>query len=272
MEQTIQQAEKEWHEAHFVARRGRALVVSDAVRRRYLDPPSRPQFHLEQVFQSLGDVRGKRILYYGCGDDTSTVLLALKGAEVFAFDLSEQAIRLQREMAEANGVADRIHLLVCAAEEFPFRKETFDIVVGIAILHHIPNHLTEVPRQVASVLRTGGRAVFTEPMIRSRMLGWILRQLPFHDKISPGERQLTNEDLGHFERFFESRPVFFCVLSRLDRFLCPKALEGAPAVRRFLVRGVHAFDHLILQLPFMDRLAAIVVLDLTRRPNVALES
>jgi len=265
MEKAIREAEKEWHEAHYELKRGQDLVVPEAIRKRYLHPRRRAQFHLEHVYHELGDLRGKRVLYYGCGADNSTVLLALKGAEVFAFDLSEHAIRLQRAMAAANGVASRVHVLVSAAEELPFSAGAFDIVVGIAILHHIPDHLSSTPGELASILRPGGRAIFAEPVIRNRFLGWFLRLLPLHDATSPGERQLTDADLEHFETDFRSRRVFFSVLSRLDRFICKGPLETAPAACRLLVQAVHALDGMILRLPFADRLAAIAVLDLRRK-------
>ena len=132
------------------------------------------------MFKLIGDVQGKRVLVFGCGDDSTTVLLALKGAEVCAFDLSEQAIRLQDKMARANGVHERIHLVVCAAEEFPFAKNSFDLIVGAAILHHIPDHLADLPSQLAHSLRHNGRALFVEPVVLSRTLGRLLAWLPGH--------------------------------------------------------------------------------------------
>jgi 2-polyprenyl-3-methyl-5-hydroxy-6-metoxy-1,4-benzoquinol methylase len=40
----------------------------------------------------LGDLRGKRVIEYGCGLGQLTVLLARSGAEVTAFDISSQSI------------------------------------------------------------------------------------------------------------------------------------------------------------------------------------
>ncbi|MFQ6030380.1 MAG: class I SAM-dependent methyltransferase, partial [Dehalococcoidia bacterium] len=142
-----QKAEKEWHEQLYRGRKSVGLHVSPRIKKRYLHVSNHPLFHLEKMFQLVGDVRGRKILCFGCGDENSTVLLILKGAEVWAFDLSFEAIRLQRQMAVANGVEDRLHPVVCAAEELPFADACFDIVFGSAILHHLPDSLPSLPRE-----------------------------------------------------------------------------------------------------------------------------
>src|SRR5262249_25662609 len=150
------------------------FVVPTEIRNRYLQPPKRPLFHYEELFRLAGDVRGKNVLVFGCGDDNSTVIFALKGANVWAFDLSEEAINAQRRMAIANGVADRVHTVVCAAEEMSFGEHQFDLVFGSAILHHIPDHMPVLPGRLHHILKKDGLAVFAEPVIRSAALKTLL--------------------------------------------------------------------------------------------------
>ena len=259
----IQQAEQIWHEELYASHWQRELIVPFAIRRRYLFPSRNPHFYLEFLFKLRGDVKDKRVLVFGCGDDTTTVLLALKGAEVWAFDLSEQAMRLQQKMARVNEVRNRMHPLVCAAEEFPFAENSFDVIVGSAILHHIPDHLAELPSQLVRALDKGGRAFFVEPVILSRTLGRILAWLPGHQDISPGERQLTSEDLNHFAKHFRLTPHFFCFLARLDRFILKGPLETAPAWQRLLIHAIHWADSVILRFPTLNRLAGVTVLELS---------
>ncbi len=82
------QQEMRWHDELYAARSDQELVVPAKIRRRYLSPPSRPLFPLELVFRLMGDVQGKRALCCGCGDENSTLLLAMKGADVWAVDIS----------------------------------------------------------------------------------------------------------------------------------------------------------------------------------------
>jgi len=260
-----QRAEQRWHDVLFASRQQRDLVVPPSIRTRYIFPSRNPRFQLEFLFKLIGDVRGKRVLVFGCGDDSTTVLLALKGAEVWAFDLSEQAIRLQERMARANGVDHLIHYIVCAAEEFPFATGSFDLIVGAAILHHIPDHLADLPPQLARSLRRHGRALFVEPVVLSRTLGRLLAWLPGHQDISPGERQLTPADLNHFSTAFRVTPHFFCFLARADRFVLKGPLETASIWRRLLIHALHWGDRAILGVPFLNRLAGVAVLELSPR-------
>lgn len=61
---------------------------------RYLAPPENTIQPLEYAFYLLGDVRGKTILEYGCGDGMNTVVLSKRGAKVVALDLSPELFEL----------------------------------------------------------------------------------------------------------------------------------------------------------------------------------
>ena len=263
MQASIQQAEQKWHDNLYASRPERDLVVPLSIRNRYLSPPRAPRFSLECLFILVGDIANKRVLVLGCGDDNTTVLLALKGAEVWAFDISEEAIRLQEKMALANGVRDRIHLFVGAAEEFPFSRNSFDLIVGTAILHHIPDHLSQLPQQLVPALDRNGRALFVEPVTLSPVLGRVLAWLPGHQAISPGERQLTGVDIGYFGKCFRMKSHYFCFLARLDRFILNQPLEAAPFWQRIIVNVIHGIDRIVLSVPFLNRLAGVAVLELS---------
>jgi ubiquinone/menaquinone biosynthesis C-methylase UbiE len=60
--------------------------------------------------------------------------------------------------AEALGVAD-VTTVATEAEELPFEDESFDLVLGHAVLHHIPT-LPKAFSELNRVLRPGGAIVF----------------------------------------------------------------------------------------------------------------
>ena len=53
---------------------------SDRTLRRYGNPPSDTWFPLEYTYRLLGDVRGQRVVDFGCGSGANSVHLALRGA------------------------------------------------------------------------------------------------------------------------------------------------------------------------------------------------
>ena len=258
------ETEKAWQERYYGERDRRDLVVPPSIRKRYLDPPARPLFPLEQMFRSAGDVRGKSVLCFGCGDENSTVLLALKGATVWAFDISERAIRLQYAMAGANGVSDRIVAVVADAEALPFDPASFDVVFGTAILHHVPDSLVRVSKELLRVLKPGGFALFTEPVVASRVLRRIRLRIPVHTESSPGERPLGEADLGVLRLYFEMSQLPFGALARLARFVLPSGvpLEFCHPIRRAVVYLLFGLDFVLLRLPLLSRLGGVCVLRL----------
>jgi SAM-dependent methyltransferase len=82
-----------------------------------------------------------------------------------------------------------------------------DIVFGMLVLHHV--NLALAAAEVARVLKPGGRAIFTEPIRNSKLLGAIRNLIPYRQPaISPFERPLRFDEIDTFsERFrgFERR-------------------------------------------------------------------
>jgi SAM-dependent methyltransferase len=110
----------------------------------------------------LGDLRGRRVVEYGCGLGRFSVLLARAGASVSAFDISERSVEVARDRATSLGVADRIDFRVAAGEDLPYEDASFDLAFGKAVLHHLDP--SRGAAELARVLRPAGRAAFSEPL------------------------------------------------------------------------------------------------------------
>lgn len=84
------------------------------------------------------------------------------GCQVTGVDANESGVA----MANAER-SDRVTFkLADANAKLPFANDTFDAVLCIDSMNHFPNRL-EVLREWRRVLRTGGRAVFTDPVVIS---------------------------------------------------------------------------------------------------------
>jgi SAM-dependent methyltransferase len=112
----------------------------------------------------LGDVRGRRVLELGCGAAAGARWLAGQGAEVTGLDLSAGMLRHAAEAARRSGV--RVPLVQADALALPFRDATFDVVCTAFGAIPFVADSGAVMREVARVLRPGGRWVFsiTHPM------------------------------------------------------------------------------------------------------------
>ena len=97
------------------------------------------------------------VLEIGCGTGYFTKPLAVTGARITAIDISPDLLQVSRRRVPATNV----NFLLENAYAMSFPENSFDLVVGISILHHldVEKGLTEVFR----VLKPGGGIFFTEP-------------------------------------------------------------------------------------------------------------
>lgn len=123
-----------------------------------------PENLREQDVQLLGDVRGKDVLEVGCGSAMCSRWLAGQGARPIASDLSAGMLRHARDGNDATGV--EIPLVQADAQRLPFRDRSFDVAfTAFGALAFVADSAA-VMREVARVLRPGGRWVFatTHPL------------------------------------------------------------------------------------------------------------
>ena len=195
------------------------------------------------VSEFLGDLEGIRVLELGCGAGKMTVLLTKSGAQVTAFDLSPESVRLTKRRAIENNV--ELDCLVSAGEFLPFASTSFDVIIGKAILHHLEIEIGK--RELYRVLREGGKTVFIEPLGMNPILTFIRKCIPYPHKAPVGvDRPLTYDDINAWTMDASERRVQeiqllsmlerafgwdtrFDLLRKLDRFL----LKHIPYLRRF---------------------------------------
>ncbi|HEX5834049.1 MAG TPA: class I SAM-dependent methyltransferase [Pyrinomonadaceae bacterium] len=182
------------HEADSAQKKSHLLTSKNTITR-YHAPAATTIFPLEYAFHLLGDVRGKTILEYGCGNGENTVVLANRGAKIIALDISAELLAIARKRLEANGCHD-VDLLIGSAHDLPLADESVDIIFGMAILHHLDLHLAS--HEVLRVLKKGGRGIFEEPTRNSKLVRTVRRLFPQRADVSEFERPLTNQEMREF--------------------------------------------------------------------------
>jgi ubiquinone/menaquinone biosynthesis C-methylase UbiE len=179
------------------------LRVSEWNLRRYLNPPASTPFPLEYAFHLIGDVAGRTVLDYGCGNGENSLPLVTRGARVIGVDVSNDLLRLARQRLLLHGVLDGATFLAGSAHDLPLPDNSVDVVLGIAILHHLDLKLAA--REVHRVLKPGGIAVFQEPVRNSRLLAALRAAIPYRsEEVSDYERPLTDQELRQFASGFSA--------------------------------------------------------------------
>jgi SAM-dependent methyltransferase len=130
----------------------------------------------------------ERSLEIGAGTGYFTLHLLAAGVvrDAVATDISPGMIEVLEANAQRMGLD--VETAACAAEELPFDDASFDLVLGHAVLHHIP----DLPRAFAEmrrVLRRGGIVLFAgEPSARGDRLAAIPKRAAL--RAAPAWRRL----------------------------------------------------------------------------------
>ena len=108
----------------------------------------------------LGEITGKDVLEVGCGAAQGARWLVSQGARVTAFDVSLGQLRQARELDRRTGVPVT-RLVQADAQRLPFRDASFDVVMSAFGGIPFVSDSAGTMREVARVLRPGGRFVFS---------------------------------------------------------------------------------------------------------------
>jgi SAM-dependent methyltransferase len=107
----------------------------------------------------LGDVAGRRILEVGAGAAQCSRWLSAQGAHPVALDLSASQLGHGRVLDERAGV--RTPMVLADAQRLPFADSSFDLACSAYGAVPFVADSAAVMREVARVLRPGGRWVFS---------------------------------------------------------------------------------------------------------------
>ena len=139
--------------------------------------------------------KDKTMLDYGCGVGNNAQKFAeANPSKLFGIDISEVSINKAIENAKSLNL--QIDYLVDNCEETKFKTETFDLVFGSGILHHL--NLEKSVREINRILKKNGEMVFLEPLGTNPLIN-------FYRKLTPKSRSLDEHPfLGEDFKFINS--------------------------------------------------------------------
>lgn len=124
----------------------------------------------------LAELARANVLELGCGEGRLAVHLAQQGANVTAIDTSPAAVEIARRNACHNDVADRVSVEVLDATNLERLEDTFDLVTGRFVLHHIEPFDT-FTATLDRVTTSNASGLFLENSARNRLLMFFRKYL-----------------------------------------------------------------------------------------------
>lgn len=214
------------------------------------------------VYQIAAELftEGSSLLDFGSGPGENALRFTRIGYQVEGFDISESNIEVSRKLFERYECASKGNFQVSPAEILPYQDNTFDMIAGVDILHHVD--IKKSVSECRRVLKPGGTAIFREPvevpvLDKIRNTGIVKFFAPksksFELHITDDERKLNSDDIKIIESIFPSMELKrYSILARFDKFF----REGSDPEPSFLEK----LDHLLMNnIPFLKYLGGVII-------------
>lgn len=150
----------------------------------------------QHILSQFGDVRGKRVLDYGCGSAEGGVYLAKLGAKVVGIDVSAGMLAAARNLARHHGV--EIETRQVTGDPIPAADGEFDLIYGNGVLHHVTLGVA-IP-ELARVMKPDGKGCFIEPLPYNPVIN-VYRRIAKEVR-TPDEKPLRFADVDRFKGSF----------------------------------------------------------------------
>ena len=200
----------------------------------------------------LSKARGATVLEFGVGTGSNAFALAQHGALVTGIDISSTAIAIAGCQAVKRGLS--VDFCVMNAEQLDFEDNSFDMICGTGILHHLD--LGKAVPEIRRVLKPGGVGIFFEPLGHNFLINSYRRLTPTIRSVD--EHPLVVQDLRFIGSHFAQMQTEYFGLLVLASAISGR-LRRSLRLRRFL----EAVDKGLFIVPWLRRQAWIVVLEVS---------
>lgn len=272
-ERSVKLAEREFHDEIYAQSPVELLPLSVAefqefYRRMHLTPFYEGGWSYwgdarAETFRLLGDVRGRRMLDFGCGAGHAAVYLALMGAEVWGFDLAPIGVQRAQQLAARYGVSAQARFECMDAATLTYPADYFDIVLGIGVLHHVIKY-PQVAENTVRILKPGGRAYFVETLWDNPLIN-LARRFSSLEKAA-GDAPLTHRAIQRFAQSFQSVAMhkrhLLYMLKRMAKL--PVFDREAPLKPRSSWKAVHKLDEMLLKFSPLRFFCGEVIVELRK--------
>jgi len=205
------------------------------------------------------ELTGKSVLDYGSGDGTFSFELARKGAVVEGIDISDSVVDVAAQSVPKEITRPRFS--VRDAHATGFDDCSFDYIFGNGILHHL--ELERAYREIARILKPGGKAFFMEPLEHHPLLMLVRKVSPAAR--SADEKPLNVPEIALAKHFFDNvkstEHFIFAVAAAPIHFLSNE-------MAFWLIKGLDRLDQSIIKMvPAFGRYAWLSMLEFQKHRN-----
>ncbi len=193
--------------------------------------------------------KNSEILDYGCGIGASmNKVIYFNPKKVTGIDISEISIQKAKDKIKSSS---NVELVVDNCEKTKFNNNTFDIVYGTGILHHLDIKLCL--EEIQRILKPGGRLLFIEPLGTNPIINLYRKLTP--NSRSRDEHPLVNDDFNIIQNKFRKLQVKYYGFLTLIFF----PLYGSPK-NSAIFSMLKNIDQYLFKIKFFRKLAWSVLI------------
>ncbi len=199
-----------------------------------------------------------KLLDFGTGPGKNALRFASIGYKVNGFDISEENIKIAKKLFKENN--KEANFDITAAESLPYENNTFNMVIGVDILHHID--IEQSLLECRRVLKKNGIAIFREPVevpildkIRNTKIVkyFFPKHYSLENHITHDESKISRQQELVIKKIFpNTKKHYFLLFARFDKFYRKNSSPKASIIEKI--------DYYIFKLfPFMKKYAGAVI-------------
>ena len=205
---------------------------------------------LEKYYNIISTIcKNNKLLEYGCGTGDNIKTFENFGASVTGIDISLEGIKKAKEKNTKNKLD--IDCFVMDAESTDFPDNTFDVIVGRGIIHHL--NLKRIYLETSRILNEDGHAVFMEPLGHNPIINLYRKLTP--DIRTSDEHPLMRKDLKLLKKYFHNVDIQYFSFFTLFAVPFRNLFIFNP-----LFKILYLIDQLILKIPLIRDWAWVVVI------------
>jgi ubiquinone/menaquinone biosynthesis C-methylase UbiE len=167
--------------------------------------------YMECINKSLSNENAV-LLDYGCGSGNDLMELSNKIKKGIGIDISESLIDNAKLKMNEKGIKN-LEFFVMNVMNTTFENETFSLIRGSAILHHLDLKISL--NEIKRILKIGGEAIFFEPLGMNPAIALYRKFTPQARTVD--ERPLTKKDIKQIKEIFPNAKIryysFFTLFS-----------------------------------------------------------
>jgi len=196
------------------------------------------------------NAKNKIVLDYGCGaGNVSQKVAASNPLKLFGIDISEVSVNKAIENAKNSNL--EIDYSVDNCEETKFKAETFDLVFGSGILHHL--NLKKSVSEINRILKNNGEMVFLEPLGTNALINFYRKLTP--KSRSEDEHPFLKNDFDFINSLFEKVTIKYYGFFTLVFFLFYKNPQ-----KSFIFKIISKLDYYFFKIKYFKSLAWSVLI------------